>query len=299
MVDPLLRKKLLSLCLFLLFFMAIERFCHKQTGGFQLHKILSEQEVGSPSPLSEEEKKELRAIFSQPFHFLGHGGQCYVFESEDGQTVLKFFKQHHIRFWKFLHRLTLPSFLRPYQERLLSKMYHQSSSLIESCKISDSVFKEQTGLLYLHVHRTQDFPTPLTLVDKLGIAHPLDLDTVDFALQKKAELVRPKLRKLIKEKDLAAAKQCLLSLLTLIAQRSQKGIVDRDPNIRRNMGFVGNQAIEIDLGSYSRVQLFGLSSQNLKEELLLRTKKLKQWLDRKSPELSEYLVEAIDQVVIF
>jgi hypothetical protein len=285
-----MRKFLLNTCLFLLLFIATERFCHKQTGGFQLHKILSLQGMGSaPAP-----SEEIRAVFSQPFYFLGHGGQCYAFESEDGQTVLKFFKQHHIRFWKFLHRLVLPSFLRPYQDKLLSKTRHQSSSLIESCQISYSEFKEQTGLLYLHLHQTQGLPSSLTIVDKLGIAHQIDLNTVDFALQKKAELVRPKLKKLIKENDLTAAKQCLFSLLTLIAERSQKGIIDRDPNIRRNMGFVGTQAIEIDLGSYSRGEPAAL--QNMKDELLFKTKKLKQWLDRKSPELSEYLVEAIDQM---
>ena len=246
---------ILKIVLFLSLFLATERFCHRQTGGFQLHKILSKQEL-DPSralpSLSEEDRDEVKILLSRPFYFLGHGGQSYAFVSEDGTTVLKFFKQHHIRFWNWLTRLSLPSFLQGYREKMLSKMQHQSPFLIESCKISYLEFKEHTGLIYLHLQKTDHFKEKVKLIDKLGIAHYIALDETDFALQKKAELFRPRLRKLLQNKDLPAAKQCLRSLIDLMIERSQKGIADRDPNIRRNMGFVGNQAIEIDLGSLAR-----------------------------------------------
>jgi hypothetical protein len=264
-----------------------------------LHKILSTSRTNFSDalpPLSEEHRVELRTTFSQPFYFLGHGGQCYAFVSADGRAVLKFFKQHHIRFWKFLDRLPLPSALEGYRQKILSKKLHQSPAFFESCKIAYLQFRERTGLIYLHLQRTDYFNKKLTLIDNLGIAHQLDLDSIDFALQKKAEPTRVKLRNLIKENDLDAAKQCIKSLLVLITERSQKGICDRDPNLRRNIGFVGNQAIEIDLGSYTKDESLNLDAENIRQELIKNTWKLKQWLDRKSPVLSLYLSEQIDEM---
>ncbi len=295
-----MQRKLLfvfKVCLSVALFWGIERFCHKQTGGFQVVKILSSQQSGSPEglpQLSAGEKASLKTILSQPFYFLGRGGQSYAFVSEDGETVLKFFKQHHIRFWRFLERLPVPSVLNPLRQHLLASKIHQSPAFFESCRIADAEFREQTGLIYLHLEKTDLFGQQVTLIDHLGIAHPIDLDTTDFALQKRAESTRGRLRKLMRENDLAAAKQCLKSLVAVIAERSQKGIFDRDPNVRRNMGFVGNQAIEIDLGSYTRQD----PPANLKEDLREKTAKLQRWLDRKNPELGQYLSQQID-VILF
>jgi hypothetical protein len=247
-------------------------------------------------PLSEMEKEELRAMVDQPYYFLGKGGQCYAFVSEDQKTVLKFFKNHHIRFWKFLNRLSLPSALDGYRQRFLKKTLHQSPAFFESCKISYLEFRERTGLLYLHLCKTDDFQKKLTLVDKLGISHQIDLNSIDFALQKKAEFSNPKLKKLIKENDLDAAKQCIESLLGLIVERCQGGIRDRDHNLRRNIGFIGNQAIEIDLGSYSKDESLK-EPEGFKLELLSNTRKFKQWLGRRNPDLSLYLSERIDQIL--
>ncbi len=285
--------------LFLVLFWGVERFCHKQTRGFQLHKILSMHEADSsdllPSP-SEEEKDALRAAFAQPFYFLGSGGQSYAFISEDEKTVLKFFKKHHIRTWEFLKSIPLPSFLDAHRQRILQKTLHQSPAFFESCKISYLEFRERTGLIYLHLRKTDYFKKKLTIIDKLGIAYQIDLDSIDFALQKKAEFTNPKLKKLIKENHLDAAKECIESMLGLIVERCQKGIRDRDPNFRRNMGFIGTQAIEIDLGSYSKDESLK-NPENFQSELLDKTQKLKRWLGRRNQNLTTYLSDRIDQIL--
>jgi hypothetical protein len=289
----------LKVALFLIVFCGVGRFCHLQTRGFQLHKILSTHHADPmpvlPSP-SEEEKEELRAIFAQPFYFLGSGGQCYAFISQDQKTVLKFFKKHHIRLWEFFHRIPLPSALDGYRQWILRKNTHQSPALFESCKISYLELRERTGLIYLHLHQTDYFKQRLTIVDKLGIAHQIDMDAIDFALQKKAEFTNPKLKKLMRENQIDEAKACIDSMLDLIVERCRKGIRDRDPNFRRNMGFIGSSAIEIDLGSYSKDDLL-LTPEGFKEELLDKTRKLKQWIGRRNPSLASYLSEKIDQVL--
>lgn len=290
---------LLNSLLFVVLFLATQRFCHQQTRGFQLHKVLSMIKKDFPDQqpqLSEKEKEELNALVGQPFYFFGSGGQCYAFLSEDKKTVLKLFKNHHIRFWKLLSSLPLPSVLDGSRQKFLQKTLHQSPAFYESCRVSYVDFKERTGLLYLHLHPTDHFQKKLTLVDKLGVSHQIDLNTTDFALQKKAEFTNPKLKKLIRENDLETAKQCIDSLLGLIVERCQKGIRDRDHNLRRNIGFIGNQAIEIDLGSYSKDESLK-QSENLESELLANTQKFKLWLMKRNPVLSLYLSERIDQIL--
>jgi hypothetical protein len=290
---------ILKVFLFLFSFWAVQRFCHKQTEGFELYKIRSEQEIESPalSPsLSDEDRAALQTIFSQPFYFLASGGQSYAFISQDQKTILKFFKNHHIRFWQWLNRLPLPTSLESYRQKMLRKKQHQSPAFFESCKISYLEFRERTGLIYLHLHKAPCFNRQLTLIDKLGIAHSIDLDSTPFALQKTAEFTKPKLKKLIVENDITAAKQCLESLLGLMVERCQKGIRDRDPNFRRNVGFIGNQAIEIDIGSYSKDESLK-TPEKFKEEVLDKTQKLKRWLQRKSPELHLYLCQRIENLL--
>lgn len=290
----------LKIILFIALFLGVGRFCHKKTGGFQLYKIYSLQDAdpNDPGPtLSEQEKSELNAILAQPFTFFGKGGQCYAFISEDKQTVLKLFKNHHIRLWKFLSDLSLPSVLDPYRQKILRKIIHQSPAFFESCELSYQEMREHTGLIYLHLNKTGHINKKLTIIDKLGIAHQIDLDSVDFALQKKAELAEPKIALLIKQNDLDGAKQCIDSLLGLILERCQKGIHDRDFNYRTNVGFIGNRAIEIDLGSYSKDESLK-NPDNFKRELLANTRTFNEWLLSKSPDLSLFLSERIEDELV-
>ncbi len=290
---------LLKIFLFAILFWGVERFCHKQTHGFQLFKVLSAHGEDNKQPvfaLPEQEMHRLQTIFSQPFYFLGSGGQSYAFVSQDGKTVLKLFKNHQIRLWRFLHGISLPAVLDVYRQKILAKMIHQSPAFLESCKISYLEFRERTALLYLHLHKTDFIKKKLTIVDNLGIAHQIDLDSTDFALQKKAEFFKPKLKKLMENNDLNAAKECIDSYLGLIVERCKMGIADHDPNFRRNVGFIDNQAVEIDLGSYTKDESLK-NSENFNWEVLDKTQKFKGWIERRNPDLFDHLSTRIDQIL--
>ena len=276
---------------FALFF-AIERFCHKQTAGFSLNKIGS----ASPVPLIPlSASGEYNVFFDQPYHFLGSGGQCYAFLSEDGSTVLKLFKNHHVRFWNWLSSFSLPGQLDFFRRQFLEKNKHQSPAFFESCCIAFKDFKDRSGLIYLHLGKTVHLNKKLTLYDKIGVVHQIDLDQVDFALQKRVEMPREKLRTLIQKNDLNEAKACIDSIVGLILERCQKGIRDRDPNIRKNLGFIGTHAVEIDLGSFTKEETQKQPEVYL-AELEQNTEKLNKWLERHSPELAFYLSERIEAI---
>jgi hypothetical protein len=286
----------LKVLLFVALIVGIERFCHKQTEGFRLHKIAStlpfnpNWEVTSLSP---EETAQVDAILDQRFFFLASGGQSYAFVSEDGQTILKVFKQHHLRTWKWLKSFPLPQALHHYRRKFVRKREQKLPFFFTSCKIAFEDFKDRTGLLYLHLNKTAHLKKQLTIVDKLGIAYSIDLDSTEFALQKKAELAYPKLERLAKAGQLDTAKECLNSLLELILERSKRGISDRDPNIRRNIGFIGNHAVEVDLGSFSK-DPFLMRTYAYKAELYYQTLGLKDWVKEHFFSLYPYLNERIE-----
>jgi hypothetical protein len=283
---------------FFLCFILVERLCHRETEGFRPHKILSDLSFHPEweiKPLSEGDFQEVKTILHQPFHFLKSGGQCYTFLSEDQRFVLKVFKHHHMRVNSFLNKFSLPGSLDRYRLKLLGAPQTPEKRLFDfflSCHLSYQELKTQTALIYLHLNKTDCFQQPLTLVDKLGISHSIDLDSLEFVLQRKAELVYPKLRRLVRMGAIDDAKRHLDSLLLLIQQRIQKGISDKDPVLRRNFGFIGERAIGIDVGSYEKVKNVELV-ESYKRRLLGEVYQLQRWLKRHDAELASYFDQAI------
>lgn len=283
--------KFFKLSLFLFLFFIIQHFCDKKTKGFSLHKIASCSFVDiqlTSEPLKSE--GEIESLLNQKFHFLGRGGQCFAFLGEDGETVIKFFKQHNLRYWSWLNAHTFPSSIDKLRQKLLKKHRHRSPLFFESCKIAFDEFKDRTGLIYLHLNETYSFKENVTIIDKLGIAHQIDPNTTRFALQKRAKPSYRKLKQLIKGKDFETAKLCIDSVLDLIVERTKKGIRDRDPSIRKNIGFIGNQAVEIDLGSFTKTE----KTYPIKKELTKKTEKFKKWLNKRNGELANYLSERVE-----
>ncbi len=284
-------KKKLPLTLKILFFamgcFLLEHLTYRATAGFQVTRI------STPSTITDFEKnfsndplnQEIRAIMQQPFYFLGSGSQSFAFVSEDGQYVLKVFKQHHFLIPAFLKNLPLPAFTRTFSRDFLQSQETKREQFMRSCAIAASSWKEETGTLYVHLASSNEGDIPLTLVDKLHIQHVIKADTLQFALQKKATLVSSTLRTFLKNGDKESAEACIRSLITLIKTRCEKGIGDRDPVVRRNFGFIGTQAVEIDIGSY-------YENGFLKQEPLhgravfFEIKNLRGWLANHFPELA-------------
>jgi len=79
--------KLIYLGLFFFALHFIENWCDHATDGFTIASLSSEHSLDYPTLGSEE---AARAILNQPFHYLGSGGQSFVFTSADGKYVLKF-----------------------------------------------------------------------------------------------------------------------------------------------------------------------------------------------------------------
>ncbi|MGE5196844.1 MAG: hypothetical protein ACM3JI_05900 [Anaerolineae bacterium] len=276
----------------LIFF--VERFCHHETAGFRLSKIQSDLAFDPrwEVHLNEEEKQQVQTILDQPFYFLGSGGQCYAFLSQDGSFVLKFFKHQHMRQHSLLNRIALVGFFERLRQQIVNARKKRLEYIFGSCKMAYECLKEETGLIAIHLNKTSYLKKQLTLLDKLGIAHQVRIDEVEFVLQRKADLVYTTLSRLMESNNISSAKNCLDSLLELIVKRCKNGVADRDPIIKRNFGFIGEQAIEIDLGSFIE-DPFLKKPYAYKKDLFYQTIKLRHWLKRHYPPLSSHLEEQL------
>lgn len=283
------------LIIFTLFYYFSERFCETQTDGFKIANIysnLTPQSKWTTSPLDSKQQQALENQLAQKFYYLGSGGQCYAFVSEDQRVVIKFFKHHLRRTPWLIDHLPLPEFLDLMRLKQSKKRQAKLIRDFNSYKIAYDYLKQETGLIYIHLNKTKKLHQNITIVDRLGIEHKLELDQLEFVVQKKAILAYCHLNHLIKKGEVSQAKQAIDQICHLIINRCQKQVFDEDPRIHRNLGFIGKKAILIDVGRL-KMDPSRASPEVFKEDLRKITARLKDWLEERSPELADYLQERV------
>jgi hypothetical protein len=242
--------KTLLLSLFLLTALALALFLlpePKKSVPFSLPAITSHlpyHPEWETRPLDGAEEKEVMTALSQPYRYLGSGGQCYTFVSEDDQYVIKFFKQKAFAIPSWVNHFPL-SMLK---KRKLQKKEERRSRVFEAFKLSFHHLSSETEILYVHLNRTPTWNRMLAAADKNGDLHELPLDALEFVIQRKAELIPVRIDRLMKNNESDSAKEAIEQLLDLNANICRRGFYNRDPNMRANCGFIGSKAILIDVG---------------------------------------------------
>lgn len=228
----------IGIVLLALFCGAFWFFNHKSLG-FSVAKISSsltyhpEWESG---PLSSDVKA---AVFGQKYKYLASGAQSYAFVSEDGRYVIKFFRMKHL----------VPSFLDNLQPAKKKRRQQNLRSIFAAYKMANDELKEESGLVYIHLNKTHDLQTTLTVFDKIGREHQIDLDKTEFVVQEKAELIFTHLKKLHSRQEID---QAVAAVLSLVQRRINKGFADEDKAVSHNYGFVGGRPIHLDIGRLRR-----------------------------------------------
>lgn len=272
--------------------------CHKFTEGFSLFKIthpLESEGPFSPPELSVVEKELLLQTLSQPFHYLSHGGQVYVFMSEDEQYVLKFVKFQRLRVAPWIQKLPLPKILLTKQlmkaqkrARILKKMYQSYDNAYRA-------FKEETAILYHHLQLTKDLKKSVVLFDKLGYRYDIDLDQYAFVVQKKGIPTDKLIKLLIQEGKIEEACLKLDQLIEFVVAAAKKGIDDQDIKFKANLGFRDNRVIQLDMGS--------LRINHQQQDRAIYLPKIHQaglkfcgWLEKNAPQLVGHFVQSLEQL---
>lgn len=289
-------KKQVAVYVLLLISLLLLEGCERSKG-FTLKKILSAHENDSrweSPPLSLEETKTLKNLLQQPFYYLGSGNHCYAFESADGMYVLKFFKQKHMKTQFFVDYLPLPAKRLYYPMEKFNRRKKEREKSFLSYKIASEKLKEETALFYLHLNKTEYLNTIVTLVDQHNHALKVDIDKMEFLIQKKATLAFEHLQKLLDSGKENEALACMSSLLKLIVVRHQKGIFDRDLQFYKNFGFIDNKAIEVDIGDF-KMDPSEKNPEKIRAAVAAVSLQLEDWARDHYPHLTPRVREIIDE----
>lgn len=268
-----------ALCVTVLFILAVEHL----TEGFSLSKIQSDLPFSTDWVVKNPPEEVTAGYLSQNFFYLGRGSQCYVFESEDKQVVLKFFRHSRYRLPKITRLFTTPAFVAAIQKQKREAKEQKLKSLFQSCKLAYEELQEESGLAYLHLNQTHHLGKTVVLYDKLKRAYPIQIDDYTFILQKQGEQIYPYLAKLLKKGKQLEAQKALASLTTILASRLAKGIKDQDAVVEKNSGFLAGRAFFLDIGSFSKEPI-----PDRDRELWKDTRKLQAWLQKHDPVLASY-----------
>lgn len=275
-----------------LLFLGIGKFCDHYTAGLRIYELESSmpsKPLWETAPLSLQDEQKIQKILNQPFFFLEGGGQSYAFLSQDGQTVLKFFRHDHPYSPKrLLEYVRFPFGWDNVRIKLLNhKSRRDISPLLNSSKLAYDELKEETGLLYIHLNKTKAKFKKVVVVDRIGVRHSIDLDATEFILQKKVNLLFPSIQALMHEQNEAEARALIESLILCLEHSCQKGIGNTDGALKRNFGCVEGRTLCLDFGSFIRDPSLQ-DPQKAQEEIIKKTARLARWLKKYYPSLHSF-----------
>lgn len=274
-----------------LYFTAL--FCQRQTDGFSIERITSYFPKNvtwcDSAALSASQSQELREALAQSFRYLGCGGQCFAFVSEDNHYVLKLFKTH-FNLFSPITLLKLPFFSQEKRERKLERALFKLRRDFNSYLISGTELKKETGTLFVHLKESGNLNKKVRIYDKLGIAHVLDLDRFAFAVQRKATLAFYHLSSLIETGQTIKAKLAMSALLELVRQRCHKGFKDEDIRVECNCGFIEDQPFFIDMGRFVEDNS-RKDAESAQKDMQAVADQLRLWIEKHYPHLTKSFCE--------
>lgn len=238
--------------------------------------------------------KEIRLLLAQPFKYLGKGGQAYAFESEDGKYVLKFVKFKFLQ-PRFKHQLiSFIPFFEDWNDNEMERRLRKFHDFYLGYKRAFEVNKINSGLLYLHFNPTFNQFGTVTLFDRKGLKHVVDLDQTVFIVQKKSEMLNELLVKLLDQGRVEEAKEKINKILDMYLSHYQMGLHDLGFGVIHNTGFAEDLPIHVDLGKMTWDENI-MKSECYKEDLIMIASKIEEWLRENYPLYHEELSLAITQ----
>lgn len=237
------------------------------------------------------EKKDLELfnqLLLQKFTYLDRGSQSFAFVSADQKYVIKFFNMKHLTPKTVLK---LVPFQFSYKTRKLDNRQKRLEETFSTIKSAYEELKEETGLLFVHLNNSKELHQKITLVDRQGKEWLVDLNKTAFIVQEKAQVFLKHFHELIQKKDFEGLERAEQLILDLIGRRCQKGFLDNDKGVIKNFGFVGNRAIQIDIGELVKDEKI---KTNASFEIKRVQNKINSWIERSYPDFKPITDEELD-----
>lgn len=291
------KKIMISLAVFFL----LNSVCKTLTSDLSFHYLVTPADSTSQWNIPEQ-PSNLASLLSQEYSYLGKGKQAYVFVSKDQEHVLKLFKlpspTWNLPLFGKTYKVSLSKL--PFAKKIFSSLNQEQEKKTRDLEFqsyvnSFSLLKEETKLEYLHLASTNTLHQTLKIYDKIGIVRFLDADSSCFLIQKKTDLLYPKLEKLINAKETEKAKYVLDKFVALSFRFMEQGIVN-PTTVDKNFGCLGLEPVQIDVGRVLRKEDLdsSLSLEDRKiplNQIYKSTNHMKKWLEKIDPTLCTYLKE--------
>lgn len=227
------------------------------------------------------EVQQLKQIFSQPFNYLDRGKQSYVFISKDGKHVIKFFDTRCLISGSF-------PLLFPIDEEQCKKKLKR---MLKGYNVAEQYDKGHNGIVHMQLAPNPAFNQQITLYDRFGISHTIDLAKVPFVLQSTAIPLRERITALLSRGDVESAKKSLRMIIDMYVDGYRRGIYDRDHNFMYNTGFIAEEPIRIDVGRLQYSEAIMDEKVYMKDLEKIAIGRLGDWLHRHYPQYREELLD--------
>lgn len=283
-------KNLLKRLFIFLFIIFLWLLAEKRTDGFRTSKIIFDLPSYWRTPdLTIEEYQKINAILNQKFKYLGRGRQCFVFESETHEYVLKFINFSNVSYPAFLKMFPLAPL-----KKSLARKDERFPQTFASLALAFEKLKDETALVYVHLDGKK-INNKVEIKNKYGQTFGINLNETCFIIQKKAKPLFLSLEEFfLKEKEKGLEKG-IDEFLNVIVARCKKNIADDDFNAEMNIGFIDGKALIIDTGKLYPANLE--NKEAFKGEILLSTKFLRRWLEKNHLEALPYLEKRIEETL--
>ncbi|MEC7838849.1 MAG: hypothetical protein VX777_02280 [Chlamydiota bacterium] len=272
------------------------RIYYRTTDDFRIGNIMHDmphQESWEIADLSTEENSLLEHIFNQKFTYIGKGAQSYAFASEDDKYVIKFFKFKHLKPSWFVDNLPSISPLKEFREIQQYKKKRKLLSVFNGYRLAYDVHKPESGLIYVHLNKSNNLKKQVTVKDKIGFTRSINLDDVNFVVQEKVLTSRKVIFDALGDGDVALAKMYIHKLFDLYLSEYSKGIYDHDHGVLHNTGFANGKPVHLDVGKLYRDENIHKSEYSQKDLTIVATKIAQRVYDR-FPEYHKDLVIDMD-----
>ncbi|CCB91848.1 putative uncharacterized protein [Waddlia chondrophila 2032/99] len=261
------------------------------TDGFRIAHITSNFK---PDPrweirkLNLEEEKEVAAALSQSYIYLGKGCQSYAFESEDGHYVLKFlkYKRYRPQFYFYLFTF-LPEFQK-YLDRKIEEKKKLLDVLFTSWSICFDQLPQESAMVYLHLNKSNHLNKRIVIQDKIGREHQLEMDDMEFMIQRKGEMLCPTIDRMMAEGRVEEAKKMLSGLFQIILNEYRKGLADMDHALMQNTAVADQKAFQLDVGQFVADPIVS-NPDFYHQEIFNKYDKFRKWLGKNHPSLAEHV----------
>jgi hypothetical protein len=262
------------------------------TDGFRISNINKEIPYDTAWEMKELDSGDAVALeeaLNQPYYYLDKGHQVYAFESKDHKYVIKFLKLQRLRIPHWASHIPI-SFVNNWFEKKRALKQGMLHGLLTSWKIGFEHLKEESATVYVHINPSHTLQKHLTLYDKIGKKHQLDLDKTVFLIQKKVQPLIPALQQMGQSKEAYALMD---ELIALFLSEYKRGFAEKELYIMRNMGVYEGKIVHVDSGRLERDESL-IDPENRKKELIRKTVKWRAWLQENYPELAAYFEKQLE-----